>query len=245
MNLIIDIGNTRAKLAVYQDNKILKTLICRKEELYTNQKKILKQFPNIKNGILANVSGSTNNFEKALSGIPKKKLYLSPSTPVPFINLYRSQKTLGLDRIALAAAAVSTYPQQNILVIDAGTCVTYDIITADKTYLGGAISPGLNMRFRALNNFTANLPLLRADNKKKTFDLGQNTVDSLQLGVNQGLSYEIDGFINQFQQSYENLTVILTGGDCEILCKSIKNSIFAVKNFLLTGLNCILEYNKT
>ncbi len=245
MNLIIDIGNTRAKLAVFDRQKLISSRVCHKEELLFVQKKIMAEFPEITDGILANVAAPQYGYQGAMAGLSGKKIILSSDTPVPFKNTYQSPKTLGLDRIALAAAAVSCYPRQNSLVIDAGTCVTYDLIEATGIYKGGAISPGLNMRFRALNNFTANLPLLRSEDLKDIKSLtGRNTTESLQNGVKQGLCYEIDGFINHFQQQYQDLTVILTGGDSDILSKSLKNSIFAAKNFLLVGLNSILEHNK-
>lgn len=243
MNLTIDIGNTRAKLAVFDKNKILKNIICPKEELVFAQQQLRSEFPAIKNGILANVAEPKNSFVGSFVGFEGLTIELSEKTPVPFINQYETTETLGLDRIALAVAAVTLHPNKNVLVIDAGTCVTYDIITADKVYLGGAISPGLNMRFRAVNNFTANLPLLRASSKQIP-TIGQNTIQSLHLGTTQGLLYELEGFIAQYKQSYSDLTVILTGGDAEILSKSLKNSIFVAKNFLSSGLNCILEYNK-
>lgn len=245
MNLIIDIGNSRAKLAVYQKGKIVESLICPKEGLIAQQKKIRSIYPNIENAILANVAEPNQGFEGALSGLKGKQIILSADTKLPFTNLYHSPKTLGLDRIALAAAAVAQFENKNTLIIDAGTCVTYDIVTHKKEYLGGAISPGLNMRFRALNNFTANLPLLRTEKISELVNIGQSTTESLEIGVMHGLTYEIDGFIDQFKQAYNDLTIILTGGDCEILSKSIKNSIFVAKNFLLDGLNHILEFNKT
>lgn len=243
MNLIIDIGNTRAKLAIFQNNAVLKTVVCLKEDLGVTQKRLFEEFPEIENGILANVAEPEKDFETLFAELPGKKIKLSPKTKVPFQNAYNSPETLGLDRIALAAAAVSALPQKNVLVIDAGTCVTYDIITKKPQYLGGAISPGLNMRFRALNNFTARLPLLRRNTEANPKPLGKNTQESLHLGVTQGLVFEIDGFIEHFKQQYQDLTVILTGGDSDFLSKRLKNSIFAPENFLLIGLNCILEFN--
>ncbi len=243
MNLIIDIGNTRVKLAVFKEKKIKKAVVCPKEELIQAQEHLREEFPEISDGILANVAEPKNSYVGWVSGLGGKTIELSAKTPVPFINKYETPESLGLDRIALAAAAVSLYPNENVLVIDAGTCVTYDIITKNNEYLGGAISPGLNMRFRAINNFTANLPLLRASSKEIP-DVGQNTIQSLHLGITQGLIYEIQGFLTQYRQTYSDLTVILTGGDAEILSKRLKNSIFVAKNFLSTGLNCILEYNK-
>src|SRR5699024_199750 len=233
----------RAKMGVYQNNLLLKTVVCHKDELIDQQRSLLLEYPDINHGILANVAIPEKGFKGALSNLSGLKIELSATTPIPFINTYETPQTLGLDRIALAAGAVSHYPNRDILIIDAGTSITYDLITADKKYLGGAISPGLNMRFRALNDFTANLPLLRVQDSD-TVTIGKNTVESLQLGVKRGLLYEIDGFIDQYKEAYPELITILTGGDCEILSKRLKNSIFAIKNFLLSGLNCILEYNK-
>src|SRR5690625_1044855 len=243
MNLIIDIGNTRAKLAVFDREKILKAVVCPKEELLQAQEHLRQEFPEIKHGILANVAEPKNTFVGWVSGLTGTTIELSSRTPVPFKNSYETPETLGLDRIALAAAAVNQFPGKNVLVIDAGTCITYDIITSDKVYLGGAISPGLNMRFRAINNFTANLPLLKASSEEIPA-LGHNTIQSLHLGITQGLLFEINGFLLNYQQLYPGLTTILTGGDAEILCKRLKYSIFVAKNFLSSGLNCILEYNK-
>src|SRR5699024_3029314 len=135
----LDIGNSRAKLTVFKNNKILKNVVCPKEELISAQKHLRTEFPEIQNGILANVAEPKNSFVGSLFGFKGITIELSNRTPVPFINQYETTETLGLDRIALAVAAVSFYPGKNVLVIDAGTSVTYDIITADKIYLGGAI----------------------------------------------------------------------------------------------------------
>src|SRR5699024_1472268 len=124
------------------------------------QKKIFLRHPEIKHGIIANVAEPHMNHHDLLAKLSGTRIKLSAETPIPFKNDYGTHKSLGIDRIALAAAAVANYPGKNVLVIDAGTCITYDIITAESEYLGGAISLGLSMRFRALNNFTANLPLL-------------------------------------------------------------------------------------
>jgi type III pantothenate kinase len=141
----------------------------------------------------------------------------------------------------LVAAAVTQFPHQNILVIDAGTCITYDIVSTQKEYFGGAISPGLEMRLKALHTFTNKLPLLPL--KDEEFLIGNNTKNSLYFGVINGVVAEIEGFIAHFAKENENLTVVLTGGDTIFLAKRLKNSIFANSNFLLEGLNSILEYN--
>ena len=160
---------------------------------------------------------------------------------MPFTNNYATPETLGVDRIALITAAANQYPNKNILVIDAGTCVTYDFLNHQNSYLGGAISPGLTIRYEALHNLTAKLPLLKTEDT--TFLIGNSTETSIHSGVINGLVNEIDGTIQQYQQEHTDLTVILTGGDTNFLAKRLKSSIFANSNFLLEGLNHLLKIN--
>ncbi|HSM63616.1 MAG TPA: type III pantothenate kinase, partial [Gillisia sp.] len=152
-------------------------------------------------------------------------------------------KTLRNDRIAVRSAACKTYPTQNVLVIDAGTCITFDFKNAENRYLGGAISPGLQMRFQAMHTFTENLPLLEPEDEVEL--IGNTTVKSMQSGVVTGIIAEIEGVISRYSSQFEDLKIILTGGDSQFLCKRLKNSIFANSNFLLEGLNYILEFNKS
>jgi type III pantothenate kinase len=168
---------------------------------------------------------------------------LNQELPQVFSNAYATPKTLGNDRIALVSAASKLYPSQNVLVIDVGTCITFDIINSENQYLGGAISPGLQMRYRALNTFTENLPLLEPQEEVNL--IGNTTMMSMHSGVIFGIISEIDGVISMYKSQYKDLTIILTGGDSVFLCKRLKNSIFANSNFLLEGLNYILEFNKS
>ena len=168
--------------------------------------------------------------------------FLSSSTNLPFTNKYGSPVTLGTDRIALISAATLNFPNRNVLVIDAGSCITYDFINSENEYLGGGISPGLHMRYKALNSFTANLPELEP--KLPDNIIGNNTASSIHGGVIYGVLYEIDGFIDVYKSNYDDLTIILTGGDADFLRDSLKNDIFANSNFLFEGLNLILEHNK-
>ena len=168
-------------------------------------------------------------------------LILDSEIKLPFKNSYKTPKTLGVDRIALVSASVKQYPDNNVLVIDAGTCITYDFITDENEYLGGAISPGVRLRYRSLNNLTANLPLLESKLPKSL--IGNTTDSSIHSGVVFGVLKEMDGVIGDYKEKYSDLTVILTGGDTNFLSKQLKNGIFANSNFLLEGLNFILEYN--
>ena len=166
--------------------------------------------------------------------------FVSHQDLFPFENKYQTPHTLGIDRMVLAAGAVLQYPNQNRLVIDAGTCVTYDFINQKNHYLGGAITPGLAMRYKALNQYTSKLPLL--ENEVPAFFIGDSTAQSIHSGVVNGLTFEIDGFIDQYKSLNSNFIIILTGGDAVFLAKRLKNTIFANSNFLLESLNQTFQY---
>lgn len=239
MNLVVDVGNTRIKLAVYESNTLLKLFVASKDTLKECLENISKNHF-IKHAIIASVAEIPIELSHYLENI-STLIHLNSATKIPFLNRYETPESLGVDRIALVAAAVTQFSNQNILVIDAGTCITYDIVSAKKEYFGGAISPGLEMRLKALHTFTNKLPLLPL--KEVEFLIGNNTKNSLYFGVIKGVVAEIEGFIVHFEKENENLTVVLTGGDTIFLAKRLKNSIFANSNFLLEGLNSILEYN--
>jgi len=238
MNLIIDIGNSKVKLAIFKENNLLIKITCEPKDLVENIKKLQKEYF-LANCIISSVSDLDTSKVLNLENFTKIIL-LDHKSKVPFVNKYKSPNTLGVDRIALASAAVTKYPNQNVLAIDAGTCVTYDFIDSDKKYLGGAISPGIAMRYRSLHQYTANLPLLEPNEFKL---IGKDTNSSIHSGVLNGLIKEIDGIIDQYKTNYTNLTVVLTGGGTIFLAKKLKSTIFANPNFLLEGLNSILIHN--
>lgn len=159
MNLIIDVGNTNVKLAVFQEGTLLCKKIVKIEDLIINVKKILKEFQKVEKSIISSVGKLDKKDVLELEKVTKLTV-LSSKTKLPFRNLYKTPKTLGVDRIALVCASVHQYSKNNVLIIDAGTCITFDFITEKNNYLGGAISPGIKLRYYALNNLTANLPLL-------------------------------------------------------------------------------------
>jgi type III pantothenate kinase len=240
MNLIIDIGNTRAKLAVFSNNKVVYKKRTSQKELLDSIDKILLKYKNIDKGIISSVGKLTLSNTKGLKS-KINLIELNHKLKFPFNNLYKTPKTLGVDRLALVSASVKDFRESNVLIIDAGTCITYDFITQENNYLGGAISPGLYTRYKSLNNLTANLPLLKPKSIKNI--TGNSTNQSIHSGVVNGVLFEIDGVIEEYDKKYEDLTVILTGGDSKFLSKQLKNSIFANSNFVLEGLNYILEYN--
>lgn len=239
MNLIIDIGNTQVKIAVFKHKELIYKDTFVKEYLITSLQKIKTKY-SVKNAILSSVDTLK---EEILNEIIKyfPLIVLDHQTKIPFFNKYKTPSTLGVDRIALMAGAVTEYPDQNVLVIDAGSCITYDHVDADKNYYGGAISPGIEMRYKSLNTFTANLPKLsRIDEIPPTGDSTQNAIHS---GVLNGILMEIEGIIEQYKEKKQKITIVLTGGDTIFLAKNIKSTIFANPNFLLVGLNSILIYN--
>ncbi len=242
MNLVVDIGNTLVKMAVFQGDVLIKKKTSLKQNFFKNLEELDQSFPNIKDVLVSSVSKTPSKWLQKLQ--EDYKMYvLDRELPQVFSNFYATPKTLGNDRIALVSAASKLYPSQNVLVIDAGTCITFDIKNSENEYLGGAISPGLQMRYKAMNTFTENLPLLEPE---EDVDLvGNTTIKSMQSGVIFGITSEIDGVISMYSSQFKDLTIILTGGDSQFLCKRLKNSIFANSNFLLEGLNYILEFNKS
>ena len=240
MNLIIDIGNTLAKVAVFQKDELLKKMVIEKDILEKKIKEISEEHPEIFAVVVSNVSKTSFSWPSALEQ-KAKILNLDTKTHLPFENLYATPETLGNDRKALVAAASKNHKSGNVLVIDAGTCITYDFKNAENQYLGGGISPGLKMRFKALNSFTANLPLVEVEPDLKL--IGNSTLSSIHSGVVLGFLKEIDGVIEEYAAQYDDLVVIITGGDAQFLSINLKNSIFANSNFLLEGLNYILEFN--
>ncbi|WP_019668945.1 type III pantothenate kinase [Eudoraea adriatica] len=241
MNLIVDVGNTNIKLAVFSGNTLLWQQKHEPDDFPKEVKKVFKKYPAIQAAMISSVGLFDEKYISVLSVFAEVHL-LSHSTKIPFKNSYATPQTLGMDRVALATAAFYQNSGANTLVIDAGTCITYDMMNDYGEYLGGAISPGLRMRYSALHEYTAKLPLLEPQDILDI--IGNSTNASIHSGVLNGICREIDGVIDQYQSRFEDLTVILTGGDAQILSKRLKNTIFANSNFLLEGLNYLLEYNK-
>ena len=240
MNLIIDIGNSRTKFWVFnQNNEIESTYV---GELHANHiDNLLGKYESIDKVILSTVKDYPAELQEYLKNSFKSFIELDENTPLPIKNKYLSKSSLGKDRLAAAAGAAFLYPGRNVLVIDAGTAITYEFIDEENQYLGGNISPGLEMRYKALNIFTNRLPLLEVNEFSGIF--GQTTHDAIHAGIQRGILYEVDGVINAFKENYGNLCVIITGGNANFFDKKLKNSFFAHYNLIAIWLNSILEYN--
>jgi type III pantothenate kinase len=238
LNLVIDIGNTRVKAALFKDNHLFEL------KIYESVSALLTDFNFIrqaKNAIIGSVVDELELFYSALSSILPTLMFNS-QTKTPLVNLYHSAATLGSDRLAASVGAYGLYPNSTVLVIDAGTCIKYNFTNSKNEYLGGAISPGIGMKFKSLEHFTSKLPLIEFDKSYNQL-IGTNTKNSILSGVLNGSVAEIDGLISDYKSNFPDLICILTGGDSEFLAKRLKNSIFTHQNLVLKGLNDILNYN--
>lgn len=212
------------------------------DHLTANHVQMLKnEHPQLNKVILSSVKPYADDLKRVLSEEFDQFIELDHQTGLPIENLYETPETLGKDRIAAAVGANELFPDQNLLVIDAGTAITYDLVSEKNQFIGGNISPGLEMRFKALNHYTGKLPLV---NYSVDFEpIGKNTNDAIRAGVQNGILYEMEQNIDFFNKNYRNLYIIMTGGDSTFFDKKLNYSIFVHFNLTLIGLNRILEHN--
>lgn len=236
--LCLDLGNTRIKAALFEGDE-LTSLQTYDELTEQDLKKILQQYQ-VRHSIISSVRNHPPYFNETLQQC-ETFIELSHLTPVPIQNNYGTPHTLGKDRLAAVVGAVSLHPQSHVLVIDAGTCITFDFIDNQHIYHGGSISMGIEMRFRALHTFTDQLPLIQKEPIGNL--IGKDTRQSILKGVIGGTIAELNGFIEQYRSQYTPLTVLITGGDARFFESKLKSEIFARPNLVLLGLNKILEYN--
>jgi type III pantothenate kinase len=238
MKLILDFGNTLQKIAIFEGDMLIVMHAYKKITLKKLQE-FIAAYP-VKSAILSAVIDYPHEIKSFLN----KNFYFiefNATTKIPIKNNYASRATLGNDRLAAAVAANYIFPNQNVLVVNAGTCITYEFVNNNNEYLGGAISPGIGIRFKALHNFTVKLPLI--EKKIKTPLIGNTTDTSILSGVMNGVYSEVDGVISKYSADYNDLKIILSGGDIKYFANSLKNSIFAVSNIVSKGLNIILDFN--
>ena len=241
MNLVIDIGNSRVKAGVFTNNKLVKAIAFESFSIKALQT-FIKKLP-VKNAIVSTVT----EYPEGLMAFLKQNftsVELTVKTSLPFINGYSTPKTLGKDRLAAVAGAQHKLPNKNVLVVNAGTCITYDFIDNKGVYHGGSISPGLEMRFSALHTFTGRLPLIEPDTSFKNL-VGKTTKESIVTGVQQGMMSEMEGIIQAYKNRFNNLQVIVTGGWHKWLENGLKGKIISEPYLTLTGLNVILALGLT
>lgn len=236
MNLVIDYGNSAAKVGIFDHQNLI-------DKRVFDSGEALEQFVADLTTDNIIVSSVKTNAEVVASWVKAKgsKFILNKDLPMPVKNLYKTPETLGVDRLAGVCGAQQIFPFHNCLVIDAGTCITYDFLDKEGKYHGGGISPGLTMRFKAMQAFTARLPLVSLTDQAKL--IGDSTETSIQSGVMNGTVAEIEGIIQRYQSQFTDLKVILCGGDTLFFENKLKASIFASPELVLVGLNSILIYN--
>ncbi len=239
MNLCIDQGNSRTKIGIFDQNKLMECMVIENFNIRIIEDLFLK-FPidaSIYSTVILNNDCVLNELRKRTDLLVE----LSYTTPIPIENRYKTPQTLGIDRLAAVIGASFLKPNTDILVIDAGTAITYDFIDANHVFWGGNIAPGLNLRLRSLHEFTQKLPLV--DAKFDSPLLGNDTQTAIISGALHGIVFEIDGYINTLKIKYPQLSTFLTGGSTFYFDTKLKNAIFAEKNLVLIGLNLILQYN--
>lgn len=248
LNLVLDIGNSRVKGALFDNDKLL---VFEKEN-FSNFNYLVQRLMKdriIDQMMVSSVNITRDEFLCSFGRIFKKVKeafywFDNKNFSFPFEIKYSVNSKIGADRLGLVCSCFYFYPKQNSLIIDMGTCITYDFLTAEKEYVGGQISPGKKMRYRAMHNQTKQLPLL--DGEKNTDNppyIGTDTQSCMIAGVEWGIVFEINGIIQEYKKIYPEFNVIITGGDGRKFSPMIKKSIYKDGDFILAGLNKILTYN--
>lgn len=240
MNLTVDIGNTLTKAAVFEEGQLVDTF--RFEGFSVEYlERVYEIYPDIKNAITVCTRKGCEEADDYLSAHVSHYIRFKHGVKVPLKNLYKTPQTLGYDRLAAAVGAATLYPGCNALVCDFGSAITIDVVTAAGVFIGGNISPGAGMRFRALNHFTGKLPLRELP--EQTVLIGGNTFEAIEGGVVNGIVFELEGYIERVSEQFRDLRLIFTGGDGDFFANRLKNPIFVTYDLVLYGLNRILEYN--
>tara|TARA_R110002050_G_scaffold149463_1_gene276104 strand:+ start:156853 stop:157584 length:732 start_codon:yes stop_codon:yes gene_type:complete len=238
MNFVLDIGNTNVKAAIFDGSELVKKKVVSLGDLGN----VIDQWfiSYTPTQIIVSSVSATKEELAVLIDERANWLWFDNTVKLPISIEYQTPQTLGSDRLAGLMGVYNEFAEKNVLVIDAGTCITYDLLTYDNRYFGGSISPGLEMRYKSLNKFTKNLPLLTPIQSPSL--VGQTTEDSMHSGVVKGMELEIRGVINAYKERFGNLVVVLTGGDNKNFAIEVKNTTFADQNLILKGLNKILDF---
>ncbi len=239
MNLIIDIGNSRVKVAVMDHHTVVEEDAT--DDYSPEVIKTLAQKYDISRSIVSSTRGAQSDVVESVRSIVGHSMLFDSSVRVPMAIQYSTPSSLGRDRLAAAVGAREMFGERDMLIVDFGTAITIDLVSRSGGFEGGAISPGVMLRFRALHDFTASLPL--CDPTHRVVDVARSTTEAIESGVMNGVCYEIEGYISRFSQKYDELSIIFVGGDAKFFEKRIKNTIFVNRELLFRGLNRILDYN--
>lgn len=239
-NLCIDLGNTKGKAAIFNNQELVNSYQFSYDEIEQALSDIIAEY-NPEKAILSSVINYENELITFLNEKIKKIIIFNNETRLPIVNAYSSPESLGSDRLALVVAANHQHPENDNLVISLGSAITYNYIAKNKFFRGGAISPGFMMRIKSLNDYTDKLPLINPQGE--VLNLGYDTDTSIRSGVINGITSEIDGFIDQYKKEYPGIKIFITGGDYPFFEFRLKNQIFADSQLLLKGLNTILTNN--
>ena len=239
MNLAVDIGNTRIKAGVFDGEVLLESRVF--DMSGDDQIADFARTNDIKRVIVCSVNDDEIDIESIFPGFSGEVIKMSNRTKIPIVNNYRTPDTLGKDRLAAAVGGYHLFKDSNVLIIDLGTCITYDLVTANAEYMGGNIAPGLDMRLESMHDYTSRLPIVKRG-VGDTF-MGMSTEEALKNGAVQGILLEIDGYIRRLEEQFTALKTVLTGGDGSYFADLMKTKIFVRSNLVLIGLNEILKVN--
>ncbi|MCQ2312083.1 MAG: type III pantothenate kinase [Paludibacteraceae bacterium] len=241
MNLCIDQGNSRTKIAIFEGERLKKHIIY-KHFSSLDVERLFSLYP-IDNSIISSVSNIEPSVVNALHRLSKRCVLFDHTTSIPIKNCYDTPATLGQDRLAAAVAAAHLYPSENVLIVDVGSAITYDVVTEQNEYIGGNIAPGLKMRFSVLKQMTKKLPYVEVEAEELIPLFGKNTHDAIAAGVIRGTIFEVKGYMRALAERVAHFETIITGGNNPYIIKSIECA-HVEKHLVLIGLNVILNYNE-
>jgi len=244
MNIVIDFGNTRAKVGIIENQGLKK--VVHYETGQINTEDFISHLRSLSPSAICylNVRPVESEILDYFSACKSQIIHFDHTFKLPFSVHYEAPEKLGIDRLAGVVGGHSLFPENDFLVIQSGTCITYDLFLKDKGYMGGAISPGVHIRNKSMNTFTHQLPLVDTESVECTEIIAKNTNDSLLSGILNGTLFEMEGFIEAAHKQSGNLNIILSGGNTLYFAKKIKRQIFANSNITLIGLKEIIKFNE-
>ena len=243
MNICIDQGNSRTKVALFDAaGKVVKSFVY-KSFSSADAERLFRLYP-ISDSIISSVVNLESSMVNTLNRLSRRFVLFDHETPVPIQNDYDSPATLGHDRLAAAVGANYLLPDENLLIIDAGSAITYDFLTADGHFVGGNIAPGIKMRLSVLRQMTKKLPQVETEENELIPLFGKNTRDAIAAGVIRGIVFEVKGYMRTVSEKVPHFETILTGGNAPYIINNVQTPVRMERNLVLIGLNRILEYNK-